>query len=297
MPHSRKAQYAVEPPRPACLRADWEKTNIAERTGQRPNLSAVSTTKDGAEVQIDDFDPDRVEATVDPALAAAPASGGGKSGDCSGATRAVGIAGGSGDDRIANRGTVAAKTKASSAAGMPECDRSKHGHGSHKSEKVDATSAGILGDEGRDEIENAGSITVESSDALNGGSLVAKGIVGDNGDDTVTNTETGAITVTATVAKADIPVVPLGGSGSGAAPADESGATATSKSTAVNVEVNAVDGALADAKLDLDATAVGIDASRGKDRVENSGTVKAGAHSQVTQVKIASILSVLANSL
>lgn len=38
---------------------DWEKTNVAARTGERPALSAVSTTKSGAEVQIDEFDPDR----------------------------------------------------------------------------------------------------------------------------------------------------------------------------------------------------------------------------------------------
>ena len=38
---------------------DWEKTNIALRTGKRPNLSATSNTKAGEPVQIDDFDETR----------------------------------------------------------------------------------------------------------------------------------------------------------------------------------------------------------------------------------------------
>jgi phage baseplate assembly protein W/predicted DNA-binding protein YlxM (UPF0122 family) len=52
-------EHHARQPREETSGGDWEKTNIAARTGERPALSATSTTKDGAVVQIDDFDPQR----------------------------------------------------------------------------------------------------------------------------------------------------------------------------------------------------------------------------------------------
>src|SRR5882672_5702858 len=132
----------------------------------------------------------RISVTLAPP-AVAPA---GKSSSCSPNrdVQGVGIAGGGGYDLIDNRGTIAVQTTATAGTQPPQCDssHSDNGHGDdngHPPLKPAAASIGILGDSGNDQISSSGSVVVGASSDASSPQVIAKGIAGGNGNDTVVN--------------------------------------------------------------------------------------------------------------
>ncbi|TAK06741.1 MAG: hypothetical protein EPO39_08125, partial [Candidatus Manganitrophaceae bacterium] len=187
---------------------------------------------------------------------------------------AVGIAGGNGDDVVVNDGplTVTASSKITSVT--PSL--SLTGGDEETSTTTAASKAvGIDAGTGKDDVTNSGAVMVTATSEVtsvhaelnlvdtshgDAGTTIqstAVGLDAGEGKDNVTIGNTGAIT-----------------------------ATATSKSTSVNVEVNGADAATANATLQMEATAIGIEAGRGKDAVDNRGSVTAEAKSESVEVGV-----------
>lgn len=284
-----------------------------------------------------------VSATVEAAPAAGTAGtayhGNPPHGPTPPAARAIGIAGGDGDDAIANDGTVIVTATTSveggeahatgavgGSSGSSVVNRGTMNVTATANEAGPAIARGIGGGNGRDVIENLGTIIVNATaqqesltavltllggDAVTSTTLLearAVGIDAGDGKDRVVNGGTVNVTATSTILSVGLEHnvvdtshsdttttirstaigIDAGGSHHGV-DIRNSGtidAQATSRSTSVAVEVNRADAATADSEVTIEASATGIAGGRGRDTIENSGTISATAKAELVEVGV-----------
>ena len=220
---------------------------------------------------------------------------------------ATGVAALGGNDQVTNRGLVQATSDIIADAGDLFLD-----HGADASTDADALATGISGDSGDDRLVNENLIdataladalasdielTLPDGDSANvsiNATATATGLDGGEGNDSLTNTAVGVISVTAdALARADEMSAYLNGSASadaatiatafataldGAAGQDElvnaGSLTVTATSTAEAAGNFQDDIGVIDARIRAESTARGIDGGEDDDRISNDGTVR-----------------------
>ena len=201
---------------------------------------------------------------------------------------AVGIAGGTGGDRITNEGIVTVAATASI-------------------EGSQARAAGVTANGSGSEIVNRGTITVTAT-STEGGPVSAVGIAGGNGKDTIANYGTIDVSATTSRETRTSEASLLGGesavdetnvesravgidAGSGKQQVLNAGsltATATSTVNTLNVELNLIDKSHGDTTTSVLSTAIGISGGNGNDGIDirNTGAISAQATSRVDNAAV-----------
>jgi len=239
---------------------------------------------------------------------------------------ATGIAGGDGDDKVTNTGTItaSANAKASTTDISVEYTGAARGNSSTTSY---ASATGVHGGTGNDEITNSGAITVNATsevyslsievkrneipldpvewfgadlgDARTAAQAKATGINGGDGDDTITNSGTIAVSSKANASSDDIVAevsIPLGSDSEPpkasassinlGSPIALGAAGATAQVTAEAEENGQGNNAIANAGTIALATASGIAGGTGNDAITNSNKVSVKSEAEADSLSI-----------
>lgn len=186
---------------------------------------------------------------------------------------AIGITGGTGDDRLDNRANLVAQT-ATTASVVSVPLTLFGGDTVIATTTVESTAIGMQGGEGVDVLSN--SVLVSSAASTTISSI--------NVEHNIVDLSHGNANTTATATA--IGMMAGAGAGSIVANAGDIQAEASARSLGVNIEMNGADAATADASLTVTSQAAGIQSGLGGGTIDNSGSITVSASSNVLDVSV-----------